>query len=86
MLVRVCDALHRECEVDHEPWTSLKTRSRDEALMERVMLAGYLPDSQLLDERFLHADGAGDGALPSLSAPDYSSDRHWPDSAYRPRE
>ena len=52
MLIRLCDALHRECDIDDELWTSLKTRFSDEALMELVMLAGFYRTVSYLTNAF----------------------------------
>ena len=41
MLLRLCDALHRDCTVDDALWQSLKARFSDEAVLELLMLAGF---------------------------------------------
>jgi alkylhydroperoxidase family enzyme len=39
-LIRLCDSLHRDCDVDDELWTLLRERHSDEAILELLMLAG----------------------------------------------
>lgn len=39
-LIRLCDSLHRDCDVDDELWALLTAQHTDEALIELVMLAG----------------------------------------------
>lgn len=51
-LIRLCDALHRECDISDELWTSLKTKFSDEALMELVMLAGFYRTVSYLTNAF----------------------------------
>ena len=41
VLIRLCDALHRECDVDDALWEELRTRFSEEAVIELLMLAGY---------------------------------------------
>ncbi len=41
ILLRLCDALHRECAVDDELWRVLETEFSHEAIMELLMLAGF---------------------------------------------
>ena len=40
-LLRLCDALHRDCTLDDERWHSLKQHFSDEAMLELLMLAGF---------------------------------------------
>ena len=39
-LIRLCDSLHRDCDVDDELWALLTAQHTDEALLELLMLAG----------------------------------------------
>jgi alkylhydroperoxidase family enzyme len=39
-LIRLCDSLHRDCDVDDELWALLSDRHTDEAILELLMLAG----------------------------------------------
>ena len=41
LLIRLCDALHRACDVDDALWQALAERFSDEALIELLMLAGF---------------------------------------------
>jgi alkylhydroperoxidase family enzyme len=41
LLIRLCDALHRECTLDDALWQSLRERFSEEALLELLMLAGF---------------------------------------------
>lgn len=41
LLLRLCDALHRDCSVDDALWHTLSARFSDEALLELLMLAGF---------------------------------------------
>lgn len=41
LLIRLCDALHRDCDVDDALWSALSERFADEALLELLMLAGF---------------------------------------------
>lgn len=40
-LLRLCEALHRDCTVDDALWAELAQRYTDEALLELLMLAGF---------------------------------------------
>ncbi|HKV20419.1 MAG TPA: carboxymuconolactone decarboxylase family protein [Mycobacterium sp.] len=40
LLIRLCDSLHRYCDVDDELWTALTEIHSDETVMELLMLAG----------------------------------------------
>lgn len=40
-LIRLCDALHRDCDVDDALWARLRTRYSEEAMLELLMLAGF---------------------------------------------
>ncbi len=39
-LIRLCDSLHRDCDVDDGLWAELRAQHSDEAMMELLMLAG----------------------------------------------
>lgn len=41
VLLRLCDALHRDCTVDDALWHLLRQHFSDEALLELLMLAGF---------------------------------------------
>ncbi len=41
VLLRLCDALHREVDVDDTLWTALRAQFSEEAVIELLMLAGY---------------------------------------------
>jgi alkylhydroperoxidase family enzyme len=41
VLLRMCDALHRECTLDDTVWSALHERFSDEAVLELLMLAGF---------------------------------------------
>lgn len=40
-LLRLCDALHRDCDVDDALWQQLRADFSDEALLELLLLAGF---------------------------------------------
>lgn len=40
-LLRLCDALHRDCDVGDELWRALRMRFSEGALLELLMLAGF---------------------------------------------
>jgi alkylhydroperoxidase family enzyme len=40
-LLRLCDALHRNCTLDDPLWQQLKQHFSDEAMLELLMLAGF---------------------------------------------
>jgi len=40
-LLRLCDALHRDCTLDDMLWQRLKQHFSDEAMLELLMLAGF---------------------------------------------
>jgi len=40
VLIRLCDALHRDCTVDDDLWAELTEYHHDEAILELLMLAG----------------------------------------------
>ena len=40
-LLRLCDALHRDCTLDDTLWHALKQHFSDEAVLELLMLAGF---------------------------------------------
>ena len=39
-LIRFCDSLHRNCDIDDELWAELSSQHSDEAMLELLMLAG----------------------------------------------
>jgi alkylhydroperoxidase family enzyme len=41
LLLRLCDALHRDCNIDDALWQTLSEHFSDEALLELLMLAGF---------------------------------------------
>jgi alkylhydroperoxidase family enzyme len=41
VLLRLCDALHRECAVSDELWADLRGRFSEAAILELLMLAGF---------------------------------------------
>jgi alkylhydroperoxidase family enzyme len=41
LLLRLCDALHRGCDVDETLWTALSERFGDAARLELLLLAGF---------------------------------------------
>jgi alkylhydroperoxidase family enzyme len=41
LLLRLCDALHRDCTVDEELWRALKADFTEEAILELLLLAGF---------------------------------------------
>jgi alkylhydroperoxidase family enzyme len=40
-LLRLCDALHRDCDVDDTLWAALRIDFSEEALLELLLLAGF---------------------------------------------
>jgi len=40
-LLRLCDALHRDCDVDDALWQQLRADFSEEAMLELLMLAGF---------------------------------------------
>jgi alkylhydroperoxidase family enzyme len=40
-LIRLCDALHRSCDVDDELWLELRKAFSENAIIELLMLAGF---------------------------------------------
>jgi alkylhydroperoxidase family enzyme len=40
-LLRLCDALHRDCDVDDELWRALRTRFSEGAILELLLVAGF---------------------------------------------
>lgn len=40
VLIRLCDALHRDCAIDDELWARLSAEHSEEAILELLMLAG----------------------------------------------
>lgn len=41
VLIRLCDALHRDCDVDDDLWTALRRTFTENAILELLMLAGF---------------------------------------------
>jgi alkylhydroperoxidase family enzyme len=41
LLIRLCDALHRDATIDDALWQSLRERFSEEALLELLLLAGF---------------------------------------------
>jgi alkylhydroperoxidase family enzyme len=41
LLIRLCDSLHRECDIDDALWRDLRAAFSDEAILELLMLAGF---------------------------------------------
>ena len=41
LLIRLCDALHRDCDVDDELWSALRAAFTENAILELLMLAGF---------------------------------------------
>jgi alkylhydroperoxidase family enzyme len=41
LLIRLCDALHRECDVGDDLWAALRATFSEEAIMELLMLSGF---------------------------------------------
>ena len=41
LLIRLCDALHRNCTLDDTLWQTLRKRFGEEAMLELLMLAGF---------------------------------------------
>lgn len=41
LLLRLCDALHRDCDIDDALWSALAARFSEGALLELLMLAGF---------------------------------------------
>jgi alkylhydroperoxidase family enzyme len=41
VLLRMCDALHRDCSIDDALWDELRTNFTEEAILELLMLAGF---------------------------------------------
>ena len=41
LLIRLCDALHRSCDVDDELWLALRKTFSENAIIELLMLAGF---------------------------------------------
>ena len=40
-LLRLCDALHRDCDIDDALWLALRTRFSEAAMLELLLLAGF---------------------------------------------
>ena len=41
VLLRLCDSLHAECDIDDALWQSLRTQFSEEAMLELLMVAGF---------------------------------------------
>lgn len=41
LLIRFCDALHRQCDIDDELWVALRGAFSENAILELLMLAGF---------------------------------------------
>jgi alkylhydroperoxidase family enzyme len=41
LLILLCDALHRDCDIDEELWQKLSASFTENAIIEMLMLAGY---------------------------------------------
>lgn len=41
LLIRLCDALHAQCDVDDALWTQLRAKFSEEAMIELLMVAGF---------------------------------------------
>ena len=41
LLIRLCDTLHRQCDVDDALWTALRATFSENAILELLMLAGF---------------------------------------------
>lgn len=41
LLIRLCDALHRECDIDDALWLALRAAFPENAIIELLMLAGF---------------------------------------------
>ncbi|MEJ6022262.1 carboxymuconolactone decarboxylase family protein [Ramlibacter sp. PS4R-6] len=41
LLVRLCDALHKDCDVDDDLWKALRATFSENAIVELLMLAGF---------------------------------------------
>ena len=41
LLVRLCDALHRDCDVDDALWQALRARFSENAILELLLVAGF---------------------------------------------
>ncbi len=69
LLIRLCDSLHQNCEVDDALWAELTRHHSDEALLELLMLAGtYRTVSYLANALRLPPEpGAARFPLPSTN-------------------
>jgi alkylhydroperoxidase family enzyme len=41
LLIRLCDALHRDCDIDDALWQALRASFAENAILEMLMLAGF---------------------------------------------
>lgn len=41
LVLRLCDALHRDCDVDDALWQALRAQFSEEAILELLMVAGF---------------------------------------------
>jgi len=61
LLLRLCDALHRHCDIDDALWQALAARFSEGALLELLMLAGFYRTVSILTNALrlpLEADAA----------------------------
>jgi len=60
-LLRLCDALHRDCDLDDALWQALRADFSEEAMLELLMLAGFYRSVSILTNALrlpLEADAA----------------------------
>ena len=60
-LLRLCDALHRDCDLDDALWQALRADFGEEAMLELLMLAGFYRSVSILTNALrlpLEADAA----------------------------
>ncbi|AMO22559.1 carboxymuconolactone decarboxylase family protein [Ramlibacter solisilvae] len=61
LLIRLCDALHRHCDIDDELWLSVRGAFSENAILELLMLAGFYRTVSYLTNALripLESDGA----------------------------
>jgi len=81
-LLRLCDALHRDCDVDDELWRALRTRFSDGAILELLLLAGFYRTVSYLTNalRLPLEEGAArfpDRSLPPVGAQRFEHPSTW---------
>jgi alkylhydroperoxidase family enzyme len=60
LLIRLCDKLHRDCDIDDELWSALRADFSENAIIELLLLAGfYRTVSYLTNGLRLPAESAG---------------------------